>query len=143
MGGGGLSSQLFYLGPKRSSSLGQPALRWSLRQDRAMKKTFSLEHAKIKPARMGEAVRGEIKKYVKRERRKALSDGVDFWDFDCRFGLTEAEAERVHLSDINKKIMAAEAEGATSFYVEILAKEGHRTKKPKPVEPGSAWEGLE
>lgn len=97
-----------------------------------MKKTFNLEHAKIKPARMGEAVRAEIKKYVKRERRKALPDGVDFWDFDCKFGPTEAEAEVVHLADLSKKIMAAEASGLTSFYVEILAKEGRRTKKPAP-----------
>ncbi|MFT6395536.1 MAG: hypothetical protein ACJAYU_000278 [Bradymonadia bacterium] len=84
---------------------------------------------------MGEAVRAEIKKYVKRERNKTLPDSVDFWDLDCKFGPTEEEAEVVHLSDMNKSIMAAEALGLTSFYVEILAKEGHRTRKPRPIEP--------
>ena len=79
---------------------------------------------------MAEAVRAEIKKYVKRERGKTLPEGVDFWDLDCRFGHTEEEAEVVHVSDMSKSIMAAEALGLTSFYVEILAKEGHRTKKP-------------
>lgn len=103
-----------------------------------MKKTFTLEHAKIKPARMGEAVRAEIKKYVKRERRKSLPEGVDFWDFDCKFGHTEAEAEAVHLSDMNKSILAAEASGHTSFYVEILAKAGHRTRKPRALESESS-----
>jgi hypothetical protein len=100
-----------------------------------MKKTFHLEHPKKMPARVAEAVRAEIKKYVKRERGKTLPDSVDFWDFECKFGLTEEEAEVVHISDMSKKIMAAEALGLTSFYVEILAKEGHRSKRPATVEP--------
>ena len=54
-----------------------------------MKKKFSLKHPKIKPARRVEAVKHEIRKYLKRERRKELPEGVDFWDFDCKFGLTE------------------------------------------------------
>jgi hypothetical protein len=102
-----------------------------------MKKTFNLEHATIKPARMAEAVRAEIKKYLKRERGKALPESVDFWDFECKFGHTEEEAEVIHLSDMNKSIMAAEALDLTSFYVEILAKEGHRRKKPGSKEPGT------
>lgn len=106
-----------------------------------MKKTFSLEHAKIKPARMGEAVRAEINKYVKRERRKALPKGVDFWDFDCRFGLTEAEATAVHLADMNTRIIAAEADGAMSFYVEILAKPGRRNKKTETATETETSEG--
>ena len=99
-----------------------------------MKQTFSLEHPKKKPARMGEAVRARIKKYVKRERRKPLPDDVDFWDFDCKFGYTEAEAQVVHLSSMSKHIMEAEAKGCMSFYVEILVKKGHRTKKARPAE---------
>ncbi|MGB0744732.1 MAG: DUF6172 family protein, partial [Opitutales bacterium] len=37
-----------------------------------MKKTFPLTHSKIKPERQLEAVKGEISKYLKRERRKKL-----------------------------------------------------------------------
>ena len=51
-----------------------------------MKKTFQLTHPKIKPARLIEAVRRDVKKYLKREKRKSLPDGVDYWDFDCKFG---------------------------------------------------------
>ena len=94
-----------------------------------MKKTFKLDHPKIKPARQFDAVRHEVKKYVKRERRKALPEDVDFWDFDCKFGHTEQEAEVVHLADITKRITEAEKLGLTSFYVEILVKHGHRSTK--------------
>ena len=95
-----------------------------------MKKTFDLEHPKIEIPRMVEAVRRDVRRYIKRERKKELPEGVDFWDFDCRFGLTEAEAKSVHLSEIGTCIGEAETAKATSFYVEILAKPGRRTKKP-------------
>ena len=42
-----------------------------------MKKTFKLTHPKIKPARLIESVRRDVKKYLKREKRKSLPDGVD------------------------------------------------------------------
>ena len=50
-----------------------------------MKKTFKIAHPKIKVARMFEAIKYEVKKYLKRERRKSLPEGVDYWDFDCRY----------------------------------------------------------
>ena len=53
-----------------------------------MKKTFQLTHPKIKSARLIEAVRRDVKKYLKRERRKSLPEGVDYWDVDCKFGST-------------------------------------------------------
>jgi len=95
-----------------------------------MKKTFTLTHPKIKAARMVEAVRRDVKKYIKRERKKELSEGTDFWDFDCKFGPNAEEAKAVHVADIGKSIDAAEAEELESFYVEILAKPGYRFKKP-------------
>jgi hypothetical protein len=91
-----------------------------------MKKTFELTHPKIKQARRVDAVKHELKKYVKRERNKKLPAGVDYWDFDCKFGNTEAEAETVHLSQINKLIDKTQEENLTSFYVEILVKPGFR-----------------
>ena len=96
-----------------------------------MKRTFNLIHPKKKIARMVEAVKNDVRKYVKRERRKDLPKGVDFWDFDCKFGDTEAEAQTVHLAELDKKIDDAEERGLESFYIEILAKDGNRTKKPK------------
>ncbi|MCI5123184.1 MAG: hypothetical protein D3925_01585 [Candidatus Electrothrix sp. AR5] len=96
-----------------------------------MKKTFILTHPKIKLPRLVEAIKYEVKKYIKRERRKKLPQGVDFWDFDCRFGADEATSEVIHLSEINKYISQAETKKLESFYLEILVKPGHRTKKPQ------------
>ncbi len=97
-----------------------------------MKKTFDLTHPKIKLPRMVEGARAEVNKYLKRERRKKLPEGVDFWDFDCRFGFTEAEAKVIHVAEITECINQVAEQELTSFYLEILAKEGRRKKKPKP-----------
>ena len=106
-----------------------------------MKKTFKLTHPKIKIARRFERVKHDIRKYVKRERRKELPDGVDYWDFDCKFGHTEDEATTVHLEELTSCVDQAEQQGWTSFYIEILAKPGRRTKQPKP-EPESIGQAL-
>ncbi|RWX48519.1 hypothetical protein VU01_12262 [Candidatus Electrothrix marina] len=101
-----------------------------------MKKTFQLTHPKIKLPRLVEAIKYEVKKYIKRERRKTLPQDVDFWDFDCRFGADEATSEVIHLSEINKYISQAETKELASFYLEILVKPGRRTKKPQ-TKPGA------
>jgi len=95
-----------------------------------MKKTFALTHPKIKYDRLVEAVRHDIKKYIKRERNKSLPENVDFWDFDCKFGFTEEDVKEIHLSEISKCIDQIEEKKLESFYLEILAKPGRRQKKP-------------
>ena len=95
-----------------------------------MKKTFNLTHPKIKVPRLVDAIKHEVKKYIKRQRRKTLPENVDFWDFDCRFGVDETTSEVIHVSDINKYISQAESKQLESFYLEIIAKPGHRSKKP-------------
>lgn len=95
-----------------------------------MKKTFKLTDPKKAPARQVEYVKHEISKYIARERRKPLKDGVDFWDFDCRFGKESHTSLIIHVSEINKCIDGVVIDGADHFYVEILAKAGRRTKKP-------------
>ena len=89
-----------------------------------MKKTFLLTHPKIKTARLIEAIRRDVKKYLKREKRKSLPDGADYWDFDCKFGPTEDKAEMILVSEISKCITEVEVENLKSFYLEILAKPG-------------------
>ena len=93
-----------------------------------MKKTFKLTHEKIKIPRLVDAIKHEVKKYIKRERRRALPESADFWDFDCRFGADEASSKVIHLSEINKSISWAESEQLKSFYLEILAKPCTRNK---------------
>ena len=93
-----------------------------------MKKTFKLTHEKIKIPRLVDAIKHEVKKYIKRERRRALPESADYWDFDCRFGADEASSKVIHLSEINKSISWAESEQLKSFYLEILAKPCTRNK---------------
>ena len=94
-----------------------------------MKKTFQLTHPKIKYARLIDAAKHDVKKYLKRERNKQLPEGVDYWDFDCKYGHTEEDAKIITLSQINTCIGEAEQLQLGSFYLEILVKPGHRTKK--------------
>jgi hypothetical protein len=98
-----------------------------------MRKTFPLEIPGHKPPRVIEAIKSDVRKYLKRERRKTLPEGVDYWDFDCRVGVNAEEAKTVHVAGINAAISAASEEGSSSIYVEVLAKAGHRARKnPEP-----------
>mgnify|MGYP001206891548 CR=1 FL=1 len=94
-----------------------------------MKKTIALTHPKIKTARLVDSIKHDIKKYLARERRKSLPEGTDYWTFDCKFGPSEAEAEVVFTSEINKRIDGAVERELTEFYVEILARAA--VHKPK------------
>ena len=93
-----------------------------------MKKTFKLTHDKTKPERLVDAIKHEIKKYLKRERKKDLDEGVDYLDFDCKFGKDEANSEVIHLSEINKSIDWAVSENFETIYVEVISKPGYRAK---------------
>ena len=99
-----------------------------------MKKTFSLAVEGKNPARVLEATKHEIRKYIKRERRRDLPSGVDYWAFDCKFGPTAQATTVIHEAEITAKIDALVLAGGTQFYLEILAKHGHRqTRVPDPV----------
>ncbi|MDG6773261.1 DUF6172 family protein [Thiomicrorhabdus sp. ZW0627] len=99
-----------------------------------MKKTFKLTHEKIAPARLVEAIKHEVKKYIKRERNKPLPQDADFWDFDCRFGADQENSVVIHVAEIDKAISQAEADNLESFYLEIVAKPGHRQKRVEAIE---------
>jgi hypothetical protein len=100
-----------------------------------MRKTFKLNIEGKNRDRVLDAVKHEIRKYVKRERRRELPEGVDFWDFDCRFGATEAQAVVVHFATLTGLIDAIAKEGGEQFYVEILASHGRRQKRPEGAAP--------
>ena len=95
-----------------------------------MKKNFPLQIEGKNPDRVLEAVKHDIRKYFKRERNRALPKEVDFWDFDCKVGLTAETAEGVKVSAVIETVGALAAEGAASVYVEILSKHGVRVINP-------------
>jgi hypothetical protein len=94
-----------------------------------MKKTNELSHPKIKVARLIEPSKHDIKKYMKRERRKELPKGANFWGFDCKYGVDEASAKEVHVGEINKLIDDAERQELPSFYLEIRSNPLTSTKQ--------------
>lgn len=102
-----------------------------------MKKTFQLQIEGKNRDRVLEATKHEIRQYIKRERRKPLPEGVDFWDFDCKFGATSDAAEVVHPAKITELIDALNAVGGAAFYVELLAKPGYRQAMPEGSAQGA------
>ncbi|MFT5707565.1 MAG: hypothetical protein ACI9ES_001860 [Oceanospirillaceae bacterium] len=91
-----------------------------------MKKTIALTHPKLKLARLVDSIKHDVKKYIKRERNKQLPADVDYWDFACKYGADEAQAQTVHLSEVSKSIDQAASTGLESFYLEIIAIHGIR-----------------
>ncbi len=95
-----------------------------------MKKTFPLTLEGKNRDRVVEAVKNDIRKYLARERRKPLPAGVDFWDFDCKFGASAETAVVAHVAALTELINSLVAAEGTQLYVELLAKPGVRTAKP-------------
>jgi hypothetical protein len=87
-----------------------------------MKKTFKLDHPKIKVPRVVDSVKHDIRKFLKRERKNPLPPGAKYWGFDCKFGQSEEDAVDVHLSSLTKKIDELVAKNIMTLYVEIIAK---------------------
>lgn len=100
-----------------------------------MRKTYQLNIEGRHRDRVLDAVKHDIRKYAKRQRRAALPEGVDFWDFDCRFGLSAETAAPVHFGNLIEQVDAAAKEGAAAVYVELLPKHGQR--KARVVQPAS------
>ena len=96
-----------------------------------MKRTFQLHIEGKKPERVLDSIKHEVRKYLKRERRRVLPEGSDFWDFDCKFGVAEENAEVVHLSTLIAHIDDISKNAGSQLYVEIIA----IPKKRKPRQP--------
>ena len=82
-----------------------------------MKKTFPLSLPGKDRQRTVEGVKNEIRKYLKRERRKPLAAEVDFWDFDCKVGLDQATAEPKHVAELIDAVSEAAAGDASQVFV--------------------------
>ena len=99
-----------------------------------MKKTFQLIVANKKKDRQVEAIKNEVRKYIKRERSKKLPEGFNYWSFDCKFGKTADEASEIRFVDITKSIDIAASENLDSFYLELIARAEFRKPKEKNQE---------
>ena len=91
-----------------------------------MKKTFSLHAPGKADARVVESIKHDVRKYVKRERRKTLPEGFDLWEFACRAGASAATAETQLLNEMGAAIDLVATAGAAEVYLEITAVPAHR-----------------
>lgn len=105
-----------------------------------MRKTYPLRPEGKHPDRVLDAVKHDIRKYQKRERRRELPEGAHFWDFDCRFGADKDSAQTVHPGELFTLLDALAQEGAPQCYVELLAKPGVRQSRPAGAQPEAASE---
>lgn len=96
-----------------------------------MKKTFKLHVEGKNSDRLLDAIKHEVRKYVKREKRKTLPYGANYWAFDCKFGVTAELAEALHLGEITKQMDVIAKAGSDSFYVEIIARAAVRTPRER------------
>lgn len=95
-----------------------------------MKKTFPLHVPGKADPRVIDAIKHDVRKYVKRERGKTLPEGFTVWQFDCRVGPAADAAESVELDRIGVAIDAVAAAGESPHvYVEILARAGNRPSR--------------
>lgn len=103
-----------------------------------MRKTYLLQIEGKHPDRVLEAVKHDIRKYMKRERRKDLPAGADYWDFDCRLGLNAETAEPVHPGNLIAQIDALAGQGAPAFYLEVQRKPAQRQGRSADQEAAAA-----
>ena len=99
-----------------------------------MKKSFKLTDEKKHEDRVLEAVKNEIRKYAKREKKKTLSDKATmYWDFDCKVGATSDDAKVLAFEELIKALDALKATGSSEVYVEIIAKEVEKPVKDEEI----------
>jgi hypothetical protein len=87
-----------------------------------MRKTYPLRPEGKHPDRVLDAIKHDIRKYLKRERRRELPEGMHFWDFDCRFGASQEVAHVLHVAALIGELDTLAKTGAEQAYVEILAR---------------------
>ena len=88
-----------------------------------MKKVYKFKDEKKDEERVVEAIKHDIRKYIKREKKKSLPDKKTmYWDFDCKIGKSVEEAKEVIVEELIKELDAIKAKGATECYIEIIAK---------------------
>jgi hypothetical protein len=93
-----------------------------------LKKIFELQAANKKPERVSDSIKNELRKYLKRERKKSLPEDAQFWEFECRFGQTSDTAERLNVSELIKALDRAYDAAWERCYIEIISKPSSKNK---------------
>lgn len=106
-----------------------------------MKKTFPLKDPAKADERVIEAIKHDVRKYAKRERRKPLPEGFDLWELHCRVGPGAALAEAKPFKEVPAAIDAVAAAGGTEVYVEIVSAAAKWPARLAPTDATPAADG--
>ena len=88
-----------------------------------MKKVFKIEQEKLKPERAVDAIKKELRKYVKREKKKDLPNKKTmYWDFDCKFGKSVEFAKDCDFDYLFTELSGVVNAGWSECYIEVIAK---------------------
>ncbi len=96
-----------------------------------MNKTYKLIEEKRNKDRVVEAIKHDVRKYIKREKNKSLPTGVDFWKLECKISKDSDELAVIEFQNLIKTIDTLVSEDAEILNIEILSFEG--IKKPKEI----------
>ncbi len=96
-----------------------------------MKKIYELTAVNKEAERVIEAIKNDIRKYIKREKRKTLPEGMNVWNIDCKFAQNDADPVRIQFQDITKCIDEAAELDCKSIYIELLS---NAIKKERKIE---------
>ena len=99
-----------------------------------MKKTFKLQVENKKPEHQLESIKNEVRKYLKRERKKKLPEDAIYWDFECQFGQEKEEAKSINISELTASLDEAHAKEWGACYIEIIAKPSMKQVSEKSSE---------
>ena len=105
-----------------------------------MKKTYQLTATNKEQPRVVEAIKNEIRKYIKREKRKTLPEGMNVWNIDCKFAKDDSTPETIEFTNITKCIDEAAELKCKSIYIELLS---NAIKKERKVEENVTEEVVE
>ncbi len=94
-----------------------------------MLKTFTIKEENKNSDRLVESAKHQIRKYIKRERRKPLPEGFELWHFDCKFAKEGQELEVIDYRDITQSIDSSAHSSDTTFTIEIWSKAIKRVRK--------------
>ena len=88
-----------------------------------MKKVFKIKQEKLKPERAVDAIKNELRKYIKREKKKDLPNKKTmYWDFKCKFGKSKEFALDCDFDHIITELSNVVLAGWDECYIEIVAK---------------------
>jgi len=84
---------------------------------------FKITQDRIKPDRAVDSIKNELRKYVKREKKKDLPNKKTmYWDFDCKFGKSADLATVCSFEEIFTQLNSVVTDGWSECYVEVIAK---------------------